>query len=360
LPCEIASKKCALAKKFGFARGQVDRAVCRFQALMDPKLIQVVQMTWSRERQVVEADGACQDLFGASAAELIGRPLHTVLRITEDTAQEIDAKARGVDSGRIEFVLSRTGTGIRVLRLVLGRRGDDATAGIADLNRFLAGAPPIQISQLAYSLSHEIRNPLSSVKMAVQTVGKGASLSERDSRRLAIANREIRSIERTLWILAEYGRETPPQLELVSLRSLLEESAALVQPELAERRVELKIEDDCAARVHADSQRVRRVLSQLLLNVAMSQPEGSAVVVKIRQVGPEGCEVIILEPTTDSLPDPLAGEHPGVIEPLSSPLTRGARLSLAALYQVMKSHGGEVKAERNPTVGTQYTLRFRS
>jgi two-component system sensor histidine kinase HydH len=46
-----------------------------------------------------------------------------------------------------------------------------------------------------------------------------------------------------------------------------------------------------------------------------------------------------------------------VFEPFGSMLARGAGLSLAALYQVMKSHGGNVTAEAI-TPGTRYTLTF--
>ena len=53
------------------------------------------------------------------------------------------------------------------------------------------------------------------VEMAVQTLQRAPGLSDRDQRRLVIANREIRTMERLLGLLAEYGRDAPPTLETV-------------------------------------------------------------------------------------------------------------------------------------------------
>src|SRR5713226_9271675 len=96
-----------------------------------------------------------------------------------------------------------------------------------DLRQVLSGAPPVQISKLASSLTHEIRNPLSSVKLAVQTVARSPSLSDRDQRRLAIANREIRTLERMLWLLSEYGREGTAALESVPSRPYSDNSQSI-------------------------------------------------------------------------------------------------------------------------------------
>src|SRR6185295_11888807 len=99
----------------------------------------------------------------------------------------------------------------------------EVAASVVNMSALLEGAPPLQISKLASSLSHEIRNPLSSVKMAVQTLARNEGLSERDRRRLTIANREIRTMERMLWLFSEYGRDAPPVGEVTSVRALFQE-----------------------------------------------------------------------------------------------------------------------------------------
>jgi two-component system sensor histidine kinase HydH len=321
---------------------------------MDPELTQVAQITWSRQRLIIEAEGACELVLGASADSLIGQSLHRALGISENRARELDQRACESNSTQLDFLSVATGRESELLRLALGRRHGNASAGISNLRHFLAGAPPVQISALASSLSHEIRNPLSSVKMAVQTLARNTSLSERDRRRLAIANREIRTMERMLWLFSEYGREVPPALESVPLRTLVQEAAALVEPELAERRIEVRIEGDAAARAQMEAGRVARVLSQLLLNIATGQPEGSVLKIEIRPALSEGFEMRILDPAAVGEPKDAAS----VFEPFSSMLSRGAGLALAALSRVMESHGGKLSADWSSGRGTLYTLSF--
>jgi signal transduction histidine kinase len=223
-----------------------------------------------------------------------------------------------------------------------------------EMRSLLKGAPPVQLSGLASQLSHEIRNPLSSVKMAVQTLARNTGLSERDQRRLTIANREIRTMERMLWMLSEYGRDSMPALDQHVPRTLVQEATAMVALELAERRVEVRVDEaPDLPRVRVDAGRLRPVLAQVLLNVAMGQAEGGSVEVTLRP-GPQGRVLLALEDPVGELPEALDS----LFEPFECGLARGAGLSLAALRHVVEHQGGDVSAEAAPDTGTVLTLTF--
>ncbi len=321
---------------------------------MHPELIQVAQITWSEPLQILRAEGDCEHILGREGRALLGCPLHEALRVSEEKARELDSQARSADSPRTVFILPQGGKGSTSLRLVLSLRDGVACAGVMDWGRSLEGAPSLQISKLCSSLSHEIRNPLSSVKLAIQTIARNATLSDRDKRRLAIANREVRAIEGILWLLSEYGRDAPLALESTALRSLLQDAAAVVEPELSERRIELQVEDPNAARVRVDPERFRRVLSQFILNVAMAQPEASILHVAVTPAHLGGYDVVLLDPSASLLPREAAS----LFEHYGSLLAGGARLSLAALSRLLDLHGGRVTAASNAGAGTLYTLHF--
>jgi signal transduction histidine kinase len=314
----------------------------------------VVFVSWSPAQRVLSAGGACLRVLGDRGAALTGKPLHEALGVSPAQADDLDARARR--GGEALFFKVKRGDQTRWLRAAPAMRGPDAAATVVDLDAMLAGAPPLQISRLSSSLSHEMRNPLSSVKMAVQTLARNTGLSERDQRRLVIANREVRTMERMLWLLSEYGREAAPALEAMPLRSLVQEAAALIEPELAERRVPLQLEADEKAaqtRVRADAARLRPALAQLFLNVAMGQPEGSPLKVTITEDG-SGCRLRLEDPLA-SFP---AEERSKLFEPFATMLARGAGLSLATLNRVMLAHGGAVSADPSAGGGTVYTLSF--
>jgi two-component system sensor histidine kinase HydH len=308
---------------------------------------------WSVARKVISAGGNCRGVLARDAATLVGQPLATALGVPERRALAIDQKARQ-PSGGVEFVSARPSSDTTVLRLQVGAVNGDAFAWVVDMHALVAGAPPLQISRLASSLSHEIRNPLSSVKMAVQTLARNTGLSERDRRRLTIANREIRTMERMLGLLSEYGRDAPPNPEQVPPRALVQDALAVVELELAERRIRLELDEPPELpRVRVDGHRLRLVLAQFLLNVAMGLPEDSVLRVQLR-AGDAGVLLVVKDPTA-TIP---SEERDTLFEPFGSRLARGAGLSLAALRRVLQSQGGDIRAEGLSGDGALFTLTF--
>ena len=323
---------------------------------MNAQLLQAAQLAWSPQLRVTRAEGDCATVLRRASPTRVGTPLHTALGITQERARELDSRARE-DRRGVEFVVVAPGGGAPAthLRLVLGMDGEEAAAGVLDLGAVLEGAPPVQISRLSSSLSHEIRNPLCSVKMAVQTLARNTGLSDRDKRRLTIANREIRTMERMLWLLSEYGREGAANLDSHPLRSVVQEATAMVAPELAERRIEVDVKEEAdLPRVRVDPNRLRPVLAQVLLNVAMGLPEEGRVQVTLRQATPGHVSLILDDPAAALPPE----ERGTLFDPFGSRLARGAGLSLAALRRVMTGVGGDVVAEGSAEPGMVFTLTF--
>ena len=332
---------------------------------MDAHLVHAAQLTWAEDLTVQQASGALGQTLGREAPALVGRPLHEALRITPERARALDRAGREADAaGCVQFVAAAAWEDEEHpthLRLVLRPDpGGRMSAGVMNLTRLLDGAPPVQIARLSSHLSHEIRNPLSSVKMAVQTLARNSTLGDRDKRRLSIANREIRTMERMLWLLSEYGRDTAPNLELSSLRTLVQEASGMVGPELAERRVELEVDEpEGLPRVRVDAARLRPVLAQLLLNVALGQPEDSVLALRLQAL-PTGQVALQL---SDLGAQVQPEEQALLFEPFGSRVARGAGLSLAALRRVMVGQGGEVRVEDGLEAGSQapglvFTLIF--
>jgi signal transduction histidine kinase len=327
---------------------------------MLPTLSQGVRLTWSSQRSITQAEGACELVLDRTTEQLLTQPLHSGLQISPERAKQLDLRARS--GGGVEFVArdasaARPGNGIHdpariYLRLELELIDGEATAHVHNVTSLLREAPPLQISHLSSSLSHELRNPLSSVKMTVQTLARNTGLSERDQRRLGIAQREIRTMERMLWMLSEYGRDTPPHLEPVALRWLVQQGVEMIDRELGERQIKILIQEPVELpKVLADPSRIRPVLAQLLLNIALGQEASSCLQVTVTslEVGPS----LVIEDPTSSL---LAEEQRTLFEPFGSKLARGAGLSLAALRQVVLRQGGQVTARGGEKSGTTFTL----
>jgi two-component system sensor histidine kinase HydH len=263
----------------------------------------------------------------------------------------LDQRAR--EGGGVDFLRVGEGESAGWVRLSLpgaGRHGF-----VMDLDALLKDAPPIQISGLSSALSHELRNPLSSVKLSVQTLARNGELSARDQRRLTIAQREIRTLERMLTMLAEYGRDRPITEEAVGLKELVGQAVEAIAPELKGRNQAVQVlAPEALPPVRADAHRTCPVLAQLLLNVAAALPEGASVVVQLLMAEGGGALLRVRDLATT-----LSEEEQALaFEPFGSRLARGAGLSLAALRQVMLHQEGKAEVHTDEKPGTLFTLTF--
>ena len=318
----------------------------------DPAWGLPLHIRWDEGLSLLTGDG----VLPGCPAPTPGMSLAVALGLDPGTARALHERARR-GSG-VEFVRASVNPGEapRWLRVGVQPAGTGVEAHVQDLGALLEGAPPLQISRLSSSLSHELRNPLSSVKMAVQTLARNEGLSPRDQRRLTIALREIRTLERMLWMLSEYGREAPLSVDTWSLPDLIQESSGLIEQDLAERSIRLELLGvEGLPRVRSDAVRLRPVLAQLLLNVASTLEEGEPLLLTLRR-SDRGVEVEVLDEHAALEP----GDQSRVFEPFGSRLARGAGLSLAALRRVLQQQGGEVSATaaRPPGRGVLFRLDF--
>ncbi|MGO9063635.1 MAG: sensor histidine kinase [Myxococcaceae bacterium] len=311
----------------------------------------LAHLRWGQDLRLAEVRGQCPVLQRLGRLK-VGEALASALEVDESRARSLDALALG---GGVEFLRVGGGESGGWVRLWLSSSQGLRHAWVLDLEAVLHQAPPLQISRLSSALSHELRNPLSSVKLSVQTLARNPELSARDQRRLTIAQREIRTLERMLTMLAEYGRDRPVTLEAVGLRELVARAVEAISSELKGRQQSVQVDAPASLpAVRADAHRTWPVLSQLLLNVAAALPEGAKVEVKLLS-RPGGGALLTVRDLATTL---SVEEQAQAFEPFGSRLARGAGLSLAALRQVMLHQEGRAEVHTDEKPGTLFTLVF--
>ena len=286
----------------------------------------------------------------------VGQPIDLALGILPAEARDLTNSALGPLAASPHFLRSNLESPPTILRLEVGNLNGEPWAWVMDLNQLLKGAPQIQFSSLSSHLSHELRNPLSSVKMAVQTLARHSTLGEKDQRRIAIAEREIRTLERTLWMVSEFGGAGVPNLEPTSLKAVIDQALERIEPELAFRKVTCIVAADPADGApipRLDPHRLAPVLSQLFLNAALGLAPDSTLNIEGR-FNPDGFHEICVEDACGPLPE-LDKEK--MFSPYSSPLARGSGLSLAALQNTVLSQGGRIILSSSER-GVEFKLRF--
>lgn len=205
------------------------------------------------------------------------------------------------------------------------------------------------IGRMAAHVTHEVRNPLSS--MALNTEMLAEEVSGGEAARLVGAIQ--REIDRLTTITEEYlrvARLPRPRLEPEDLGDLVQEAAGFVRRELSAAGVELDVDvAPSLPTVRVDEGQMRQVLLNLLRNareaMEAAQSETRRVTVRARRAprgAVDGVEVSVSD-TGPGLPE-SAREH--LFELFFTTKERGTGLGLPLSREVVLAHGGEITASR--------------
>jgi two-component system sensor histidine kinase HydH len=219
------------------------------------------------------------------------------------------------------------------------------------------------VGQLAAGVAHEIRNPLTTVKLLVQT-GYVADQSARPSpssreqqQRLIID--EIDRMERTIQSLLEFARPASPQRETHDLRVTLRRVGNLVEARATQQRVTVCIVlGDEPLMLVGDREQLLQVFVNLYLNAIDAMPNGGRLQV---DAGHHHDHAHDRQPMIEvSVCDEGPGVAPEIREHLFEPFVtskeRGTGLGLAVSHRIVREHRGTITVDRSPAGGARFTV----
>ena len=134
------------------------------------------------------------------------------------------------------------------------------------------------VGKLAASVAHEIRNPLTAIKMWLFSIQKQVGADEELTRKFEIVSEEIRRLENIVRNFLEFSRPPEVKLAVESISSLLDNTLELTEFRIAERKIRLVREDaKNSPTILGDREQLKQVLLNLLDNAAEATGEGGEV-----------------------------------------------------------------------------------
>jgi signal transduction histidine kinase len=213
------------------------------------------------------------------------------------------------------------------------------------------------VGELAAGIAHELRNPLTSVKLLMQTApqqSSGRSFGERD---FQVVQREIARMEGTIQGLLDFAR--PPQLRRVThdLRVTAQRALNLVEGRAKKQQVKVVSEfSDAPVIVDGDPEQIHQVLVNLLLNAVEAMPDGGVLkmTIELGEGGQHVCRVAVSDSGAGISPQILAR----IFEPFVTSKEGGTGLGLAISRRIAQEHGGTLLAVNREEGGALLTLEL--
>jgi two-component system, NtrC family, nitrogen regulation sensor histidine kinase NtrY len=208
--------------------------------------------------------------------------------------------------------------------------------------------------EVARRVAHEIKNPLTSMRIAVDQLGRPDGPSERSGTALEVLNAETDRLDRLAREFADFGRLPEGVQSEVDVVELLEELGRTAVPD----GVRVIVRGNGGRRAllgHYDP--LRRAFSNLLRNASEAMDGHGPIEIGVTGDGARtgGGLVVTVADHGPGIPDELRHR---VFEPYFTTKSDGTGLGLALVRQTLEAHGATIRVEETPGGGATFTIVF--
>lgn len=213
------------------------------------------------------------------------------------------------------------------------------------------------IGKMAAHITHEVRNPLSSIGLNTELLAEelerlGADAAEARALVASIA-REIDRLGDITEQYLRFARLPAPRRQPEDLPELVKSVADFVRLEVESAGLVLEVDAPPMAPVPLDEAQIRQVLVNLLRNAREATPRGGTIRVATRREG----EVAVLSVADTGAGVPL-DVVPQIFDTFFTTKEHGTGLGLPLVRQIVMAHGGTIEVDSAPGQGTTFLVRL--
>lgn len=274
-------------------------------------------------------------------------------RILSGPLRELASVARRIAAGHHEERLGRLkGAEAQELSNAFNSMLDKLAASH---RRLMHAASLAAVGELSSSTVHEMRNPLSSVKINLQALSKKVESSPAHQELAAIALEQLARVEKMLSELLQYGRPLELNLTRIRFDEVVRGVLPVVGNKAQTKDVSLEVDDQLGgADFVADGEQIRRALTNLVANAIEASPADATVAIKTTLAEKVSNHLAIL--VTDEGPGIPDAQMDKLFKPFFTTRQQGTGLGLANVKKIVEYHGGSVTAKNRPEGGAVFTI----
>ena len=210
------------------------------------------------------------------------------------------------------------------------------------------------IGQLSAGIAHEVRNPLSSIKMSLQILEKRMKPEGNDLKRFQIAAREVEHLEKLVNDILTYAKPSEPIIKPSVLEDIIDHALAMTEKSVSDKhiRVETALAKDIPL-LNVDPAMLEQVFLNIYHNAIDAMDDNGKLTISARQtdgwvhveVKDDGCGI-------------SREDMPHIFNPFFTKKSYGTGLGLTQIKKIMDLHQGVIEIASEEGEGTTATVSF--
>lgn len=213
------------------------------------------------------------------------------------------------------------------------------------------------VGKLAAGVAHSIRNPLTSVKMRLFSMGRALDMPESQREDFDVISEEISHIDTIVQNFLEFSRPPKLKMQMISPSEIVDLVIQLLRHRLESGNVEIAVHrEKKLPEIEIDPEQIKEVFVNLMVNACEAMVDGGkieifeeqdtvknirdAVIIKIKDNGP-------------GIPDKILEK---VMQPFYTTKEEGTGLGLSIAERIVTNHGGIITFESQEGSGTTFII----
>ncbi|MGD1151925.1 MAG: PAS domain S-box protein [Syntrophales bacterium] len=211
------------------------------------------------------------------------------------------------------------------------------------------------VGQLSAGIAHEVRNPLSSIKMSLQILEKRLNPIGNDLKRFRIAEKEVEHLEKIVNDILIYAKPAEPEKKPADIISFLENSLTMVEKDLSEKKIDVQFDNDPGIPpINIDSAMLRQAFLNIYLNAIDAMEYGGRLRIKAKLVS-NGNKHILIE-IEDNGYGIDEEDMPHLFNPFFTRKRYGTGLGLTQVKKFIDLHHGSIEVLSRKGEGTKVVV----
>ncbi len=213
------------------------------------------------------------------------------------------------------------------------------------------------VGELAAGVAHTIRNPFTSIKMRMFSLGRSLELTQAQNEDLQVISDEIARIDKIVENFLEFAR--PPKLELreCSLDEVIHSVRNLLEFRLRAYNVELRhTPRPELSKVRVDADRMKEALANLIINGCEAMETGGWISITETREYHQGMGDVAVITVSDSGPGIPETILDKVTTPFFTTKEEGSGLGLSIVSRIVREHHGKFVVSSNPDQGAAFII----
>jgi signal transduction histidine kinase len=215
------------------------------------------------------------------------------------------------------------------------------------------------VGKLAAGVAHSIRNPLTSVKMRLFSLGRTLDFTPTQHEDFEVISEEIRHIDTIVANFLEYSRPPKLTMQKISPSEVVDLALQLLRHRLESYNVVVKVR---RARplpeVWADPDQLKEVLVNLLTNACEAMGSGGAIIIREGESFLQSVGQVVTIQVSDNGPGIPESVQDKIFQPFFTTKEEGTGLGLSIAARILGEHGGWLDIESREGQGATFTLNL--